>query len=140
MSSTSRASALLLIALSACASEPPRRDVFVPPYAEKGCWARLYGEPGYAGAMRQLEGPAFVEALDSTTVVVPQIQSTSPQPLFSEVASVVVGPHARLVGYAAPLFRLQDLELAPGAALPDVSQVAFYERVRSFTLECEASG
>ena len=140
MSSTSRASALLLLGLVACASEPPQRDVFLPPYAEKGCWARLYGEPHYAGPVRQLEGPTFVEALDSTAVVVPDIQSTSPQPLFAEVASVVVGSRARLVGYAAPLFRRQDLELAPGSALPDVSQVAFYEKVRSFTLECEASG
>lgn len=135
-----RASAALLVVLAACASGPPERDVFLPPYAEKGCWARLYGQPQYAGAVRQLDGPTFVEALDATTVVVPGIASTPPQPLFSEVRSVVVGPHARLVGYAAPLFQRRDLELAPGARLPDVTQVAFYERVQSFRLECEARG
>lgn len=132
-----RASALL--ALAACVStEPPQRDVFLPPYADKGCWARLYGEPGFAGPVRQLEGPTFVEALAYTGIVVPDIQRTEPQPLFSEVASVEIGPHARLVGFAEPLFRRPDLRLAPGAKVADMAQVAFYERVRSFRLECEA--
>lgn len=120
--------------LAACASGPPQRDVFLPPYAEKGCWARLYGEPGFAGAMRQLEGPTYVEALDSTTVEIPEIERTQPQPLFKEVASIAVGPHARLTGYQAPLFRGETLALGPGASLNDLPQAG----VQSFRLECDA--
>lgn len=127
-----RASAVL--ALAACASEPPQRDVFLPPYAEKGCWARLYGEPGLAGPVRQLEGPTYVESLDSTTVEIPDAGRTQPQPLFSDVASIAVGPHARLAGYAAPLFRKQVVALGPGANLGDLPQTG----VRSLRLECEA--
>jgi hypothetical protein len=127
-----RASALL--ALAACASAPPQRDVFLPPYAEKGCWARLYAEPGLAGAMRQLEGPAYVESLDATTVEIPDIERTQPQPLFAEVSSIAVGPHARLTGYAAPLFREQVVALGPGENLSGFSSLS----VRSLRLECEA--
>lgn len=132
------AGALPFLALAACASKPPERDVFLPPYAEKGCWARLYGEPGFAGRMRQLEGPTFVESMTHTAIIVPEIQRTEPQPLLSDVRSLEVGPHARLVGFAAPLFQRRDFELPPGAKLAETAEVGFYERVRSFRLDCVA--
>lgn len=123
-----------LVALAACQG-PPQRDVFVPPYAEKGCWARLYGQPGFAGPVRQLEGPVFVESIGAWMVVVPEMQAGAPQPLFSEVRSVEVGPRARLEGYAAPLFRDPALVLAPGERAADI---ALSEQAQSLTLRCEA--
>lgn len=126
------------LALGGCATGAPERDVFVPPYAEKGCWARLYGAPQFAGAVRQLEGPVYVEALSGSPVTVPGAAEIPPQPLFSEARSLELGPHARLQGYAAPLFRQPSLELAPGARVPDLGEVGFGEKVQSFRLSCAA--
>jgi hypothetical protein len=130
------AALLLALALAACAA--PRRDVFIPPYAEKGCWARLYEQPGFAGPMRQLEGPAFVESLAPDTVAVPDVGEIPPQPLFTQMQSLLLGPHARIIGYGEPLFRAPSVELAPGARVAELSSLAFHERVRSFTMKCEA--
>lgn len=124
--------------LCAGCSGPPKRDVFVPPYAEKGCWARLYADNGFSGNMRQLEGPTFVEALGGTPVIVPNISESAPQPLFTEVRSLAIGPHAKLRGYADALFRKPTIALAPGSTVPDVHALAFHERVQSFELLCEA--
>ena len=126
--------AMFLLVLAGCANLP-ERDVFVPPYAAKGCWARLYGEPGFAGPMRQLEGPVFVESVGAWMVSVPNMETAPPQPLFSQVRSVEVGPHARMTGYAAPLFVKPELALGPGERAGDI---ALEKRVESFTLQCEA--
>jgi hypothetical protein len=128
---------VVAVALSGC-NHPPQRDVFIPPYAQKGCWARLYEQPQFAGAMRQLEGPVFIESIGARPVIVPDAEHRPPQPLFSQIGSLVVGPHARLVGYAAPLFREPRLQIPPGAQVPDVSAIGFYDRVESLTLACEA--
>ena len=128
---------LASLLLTACLG-PPQRDVFVPPYAEKGCWARFYAEPGFAGPMRQLEGPAFVEALGATEVLAPGIERAPPQPLFSEVRSMLVGPHARIVAYAEPLFGKKVLQLPPGARMDDLGGVSLGERAGSFTMRCDA--
>lgn len=85
--------------------------------------------------MRQLEGPVFVESVGEWMAIVPDIESAPPQPLFSEVRSAQVGPHARLEGYAEPLFRRPSLALGPGEQLADI---ALSEHVQSFTLRCEA--
>ncbi|HEX6267243.1 MAG TPA: hypothetical protein VFZ81_10140 [Burkholderiales bacterium] len=128
------AACLAALALAACLG-PPQRDVFAPPYAEKGCWARLYGKAGFEEPVRQLEGPVFVESVGEWMAIVPDIESAPPQPLFSEVRSAQVGPHARLEGYAEPLFRRPSLALGPGEQLADI---ALSEHVQSFTLRCEA--
>jgi hypothetical protein len=131
--------ALALAALCAgCSAGPPKRDVFMPPYAEKGCWARLYAENGFAGGMRQLEGPTFVEAMGGAPVIVANISESAPQPLFPETRSIAIGPHAKLRGYADTLFRKPTIALAPGSTVPDVHALAFHERVQSFELLCEA--
>ena len=88
--------------------------------------------------MRELGGPVFVEALGATPVIVPNLDAIPPQPRFSEVKSMTVGPHARIVGYGDKLFREPVLELAPGTRLADTSEVAFHERVQSFHMECVA--
>jgi hypothetical protein len=128
------AAALAGLALAGCLG-PPQRDVLLPPYAEKGCWARFYGEAGFSGAVRQLEGPVFVESVDAWMVVVPQMQTAPPQPLFSEVRSVEVGARARVTGYAEPLFRQPTLALGPGVRAADI---ALRESVQSLKLRCEA--
>lgn len=133
--------AILLAALpvlGAGCSGPPVRDVFVPPYADKGCWARFYEHAGFGAPMRQLEGPAFVEAMQGAPVVVPNMESAGMQPLFGELRSLAIGPHARLVGYAQPLFREPSLELAPGTSVEDLGPIAFHDRVGSFKVLCEA--
>lgn len=131
--------AALAVALAAgCLNHPPQRDVFVPPYAAKGCWARLYAGADFAVPMRQLEGPNFVEAMAAAPVVVPDMEGAPPQPLFREVTSVEVGPHAELLGYAEPLFREPSVAIGPGSRVPDLAALEFHPRVESFELRCEA--
>lgn len=126
-------------ALAGCNTGPPERDTFVPPYAEKGCWARLYGEPGFRGAMRELEGPVFVEALGATPVLVDNLRETRPQPLFIDVRSVELGPHARLDAFAEPLFRAPPaLAWGPGTRVADSAAAGFPGRIGSFRLQCVA--
>jgi hypothetical protein len=122
--------------MAAACSGPPERDVFLPPYAEKGCWARFYAQADFAGPMRQLEGPAFVESIGATPVLVAGIEQTAPQPLFWQVRSLVVGPHARIVGYAETLFRAPSMELPPGMRIADAAAIGFYDRVQSFSMQC----
>jgi hypothetical protein len=109
--------------------------VFLPPYAAKGCWARLYGAKDFAGPVRQIEGPVFVESVGAWMVRVPEMHSAPPQPLFSQVRSLQVGPHATLDAYGAPLFRLPTLTVGPQGS---VAEIPFDKRVASFTLRCEA--
>ena len=67
--------------LGAC-SAPPKRDVFIPPYAEKGCWAQFYEQADFGPPMRQVEGPMFVEAIAGSIVLVPDLERIPPRPLF----------------------------------------------------------
>jgi hypothetical protein len=58
---------LTVVAVAGCAG-PPQRDVLLPPYMDKGCWARLYEQPRFAGAWQQLEGSVFVESITGTPI------------------------------------------------------------------------
>lgn len=131
--------AVLVLGLAAgCVNHPPQRDVLVPPYAAKGCWARLYAGTDFAAPMRRLEGPTFVEALGAAPVVVPNMESAPPQPLFRDIASVELGPRASLLGYAEPLFSEPAVAIAPGTRVRDLAALEFHPRVESFELRCEA--
>jgi hypothetical protein len=88
--------------------------------------------------MRQLEGPVSVEAIDGAPIRVANLDRIPPQPLFSEVRSVLVGPHARIVGYHETLFREPVLELGPGSRLADVDALKLHERVQSMRMDCIA--
>lgn len=85
--------------------------------------------------MRQLEGPVFVEALDHSPVLVPGLDKIPPQPQFAEARSLVVGPHARLVGYEHELFRNPVLTFEPAQRVEDVE---LRSRVRSLRMDCVA--
>lgn len=88
--------------------------------------------------MRELEGPVFVESLAGSPVQVPNSENVPPQPLFTQVKSLQVGPHARIVGFAEPLFRSPTLDFPPGSAVQDLAERGFHERVRSFRMDCAA--
>jgi hypothetical protein len=132
-----RLSLFALALASGCANGPPQRDVFVPPYAEKGCWARLYAGTDFALPLRELEGPTYIEAMDAAPVRLPEMEKTTPLPLFRDIQSVVVGPHAKLVAYAEPLFREPALTVDRGTSVPDLGTLDFHKRVESFELACE---
>ena len=117
---------------------PPERDVFVPPYAEKGCWARFYADAGFGVPMREVEGPMQVEALGASAVVLPDSASAGVRPRFTEVRSLVLGPHARIVGYAQPLFREPSVMIDRGTSVADLATLDFHKRVTSFEMLCEA--
>ena len=129
---------LAALLAAGCVNHPPQRDVFVPPYAEKGCWARLYAAPGFAGDMRQLEGPIYAEAIHELPLDVPGSAQAPPQPLLSEFKSLRVGPHARIVGFAQTLFREPVTELPAGAERTDLGAQGFHERVQSLAMHCQA--
>jgi hypothetical protein len=88
--------------------------------------------------MRQLEGPVYAEALHDLPLHAPGGAQARPQPLLSEFKSLRVGPHARIVGFAQPLFREPVMELAAGSERSDVGAQHFHERVQSFVMHCQA--
>jgi hypothetical protein len=133
-----RPAMLALSLLAAGCLGPSERDVFIPPYAEKGCWVRFYEQPDFGLPMRQLEGPSFVEAIPRTTITVPDQAQAGTQPLFSEVRSLVVGPHARVIGYAGKLFRGEATVLHPGTVAADAQSIG-YAGFESLTVECQAA-
>jgi hypothetical protein len=132
---------VLLIAaalLAAACAGPPERDVFLPPYAEKGCWARFYEKADFGLPMRQIEGPTFVEAIPGSMPSVPDAGQAGVQPLFAEARSLMTGPNARIVGYTQPLFRGVPTEIDPGTLVRDAASVGYPGRFASLILNCEA--
>ncbi|HEX5767606.1 MAG TPA: hypothetical protein VFX94_05160 [Burkholderiales bacterium] len=132
------AASLLAAALLAACHRAPTRDVFIPPYAEKGCWAQFYEQAQFGAPVLQVDGPTFVEAIPGSIVMVPNLDKIPPQPLFENARSLVVGPNARLVGYAETLFRGTPTVLDPGTKVPDAASVGYPQRFLSLTLECKA--
>lgn len=133
-----RASLLAAACLLAACSGPPKRDVFVPPYAEKGCWAQFYAQVDFGPPMRQVEGPMFVEAIPGSIVLVPDLDRIPPQPLFEKARSLIVGPNATLVGYTETLFRGTATVLDPGTQVRDGGAIDYPGRFVSLTLQCKA--
>jgi hypothetical protein len=131
-----RAVVLVSSLLAACAA-PPQSDVFLPPYAEKGCWARFYEKPDFGLPMRQLEGPSSVEAIPRSAAAVPDMEDAGVQPLFSEVRSLIVGPHAKLIGYSGTLFRGEATVIDRATSARDAASVG-YPRFASLRMLCEA--
>jgi hypothetical protein len=131
------AAVLLVASLLAACSGPPKRDVFIPPYAEKGCWAQFFEQADFGPPMRQVEGPAYVEAIPGSIIELPQLEQIPPRPLFGNVRSLMVGPNAKLVGYTETLFRGTATVVDPGARVPDAAAVGYPGRFSSLTLECK---
>jgi hypothetical protein len=123
--------------LAACHG-PPTRDVFIPPYADKGCWAQFYGQSDFGAPMLQVEGPTFVEAIPGSIVLVPNLEKIPPQPLFENARSLIVGPNAKLVGYTETLFRGTATVVDPGTKVPNAGSLGYPQRFGSLTLECKA--
>jgi hypothetical protein len=132
------AAGLFATSLLAACHGAPERDVFIPPYAEKGCWAQFYEQADFGSPMYQADGPLYVEAIPGSIVVVPDLDRIPPQPLFEKARSLVVGPNARLVGYAETLFRGTPTVLDPGTKVPNAASVGYPQRFLSLTLECKA--
>ena len=133
-----RASIIFAAALLAACHGPPKRDVFIPPYAEKGCWAQFYELADFGAPMRQVEGPIYVEAIPGSIVLVPGLEQIPPRPVFEAARSLIVGPNARLVGYSETLFRGTPTVLDPGTKLADAATLGYPRRFASLTLECKA--
>jgi hypothetical protein len=133
-----RAHLLIAACMLAACSGPPKRDVFIPPYAEKGCWAQFYEQADFGPPMRQVEGPMFVEAIPGSIILVPDLERISPQPLFEKARSLIVGPNAMLVGYSETLFRGAATVLDPGTRVQDSAAIGYPGRFVSLTLQCKA--
>jgi hypothetical protein len=129
---------LVAVCLLAACSGPPKRDVFIPPYAEKGCWAQFYEQADFGAPMYQAEGPMYVEAIPGSIILVPDLERIPPQPLFEKARSLIVGPNAKVVGYTETLFRGTPTVLDPGTRVPDTASVGYPQRFLSLTLECKA--
>ena len=126
------------LAATACAGPPRESDFFLPPYADKGCWARFYEQADFGGPMRQIEGPTFVEAIPGGVIVVPDMETAGVQPLFVEARSLQVGPHARLLGYQEPMFRGDTTVLEAGTMVRDAAGIGYPRVFASLKLQCEA--
>lgn len=127
-----------LLAAAACTGPPRERDFFLPPYAEKGCWARFYEHADFGEPMRQIEGPTFVEAIPGGVIEVPDVETAGVQPLFVEARSLQVGPHARVLGYRETLFRGEATVLEAGRLVRDAAEIGYPQHFASLKLQCKA--
>ena len=53
-----------------------------------------------------------------------------------DASSVIVGPGARLLGYAGNRYRKESLDLPPDSRVPDLGAIGFDRRVDSFKVVC----
>ena len=99
------------MALAPCASPSAASD-------PAGCWVHAFQRTQYRPPVTTYTGPSH-------------------EPLFLKHArSLIVGPKARLLGYAEQRYDERTLELGPGARLPDLQAIAFHRRVDSFQVAC----
>lgn len=56
--------------------------------------------------------------------------------LMPQASSLIVGPGARLRGYAGNRYRKETLDFAPGASVPDLATIGFDRQVDSFKVVC----
>ena len=66
------------------------------------------------------------------------LERIPPQPLFEKARSLIVGPHAKVVGYTETLFRGTPTVLDSGTKVPDAASAGYPQRFLSLTLECKA--
>lgn len=84
-------------------------------------------------------GGCFVHAFARTQFRPPATTYTGPrhEPIFlRDAGSLVVGPGARLEGYAGDGYRKRALDLPPGARVADLPALGFDQRVDSFRVVC----
>ena len=140
MRSASKATLLCACLLGASAraqvtAEP--ENVFPPPQGDEGCWVALFAGENFKPPSARLTGRTFIESFESgVTVREPDLEHVGGQSFMNEVRSLVVGPHARLVGYAEPRFRKESVTFESGRHVADLSRFRFQERVRSVKVFC----
>lgn len=101
--------AVLLIA--GCTAGPPAREV-------SGCWVHAFAGERFTPPVTTYTGPTH-------------------EPFFmKEAASLIVGPDARLEGFAGGGYRKETLDLGPGTLVQDLRAIDFDRRVDSFKVVC----
>ena len=91
-----------------------------------------------AGAAPRADG-CFVDAFAGEQFHPPITTYTGPrheQLFMRHAGSVIVGPHARLLGYAGDGYRKETLDVPPRAHIPDLAEIGFDRRVDSFKVVC----
>lgn len=87
----------------------------------------------------QASSGCFVHAFSREQFRPPVTTYTGPrhEPLFMrDAGSIIVGPGARLLGYAANRYRNESLDVPPDAHVPDLGALGFDRRVDSFKVVC----
>jgi hypothetical protein len=114
-------------------------DLFIVPEGRQGCWVSFFENRDFRPPAVQLTGRTFVESFEpnAQAVVEPPLQKAGGAEFLQRVQSIVVGPHARLVGFAEAQYSGgRTLELGPGRRVPDVSRLDFHQRVDSLKVFC----
>lgn len=111
--------------------------LFVPPYGQEGCWVLFFAGREFEPPAARLKGPAFIERFEDGPVVIPELERVGGPVFLRSVQSVIIGPRARLVGFAKTRFTERALVLEPGQQVADLIDIGFHERVESLQLECE---
>jgi sporulation protein YlmC with PRC-barrel domain len=86
-----------------------------------GCWVNAFARKQYRPPMTTFTGP------------------THERISLAEAESLVVGPGARLVGYAGPGFERRTVVLSPEARVPDLDAAGFERRTDAFQVVCEGT-
>ncbi|HEX5767807.1 MAG TPA: hypothetical protein VFZ94_16490 [Burkholderiales bacterium] len=133
--------ALLFAAPAQAQLLPGANDLFLPPHGDEGCWVSFFAGRNFTPPAAQLAGRSYVEsfATEIPAAVKPELDHVGGESFFADVSSLIVGPHARLVGYGERNFRGRELVIGPGEYVSELADIHFHERVRSFKLFCEAT-
>lgn len=118
---------------------PGGPDTFVaePRAAELGCWAMFFAEPGYVAPVAQLTNRSFIDAFEPGGTPPADLKPVGGREFFRRAGSLIVGPHAEVVGYAEPNFSGgKTLTVGAGRRVADLEKIEFHERVKSLKVFC----
>ena len=87
--------------------------------SESACYVHAFAGENYRAPMTTYTGP------------------THERFFMKDAKSLIVGPGARLVGYAGTQDAKQVLELPSDATIPDLAKIDFHSRVASFQVVCK---
>jgi hypothetical protein len=127
----------LLAATAALAAGPAaaidRNPSYLDPKYGEGCWVRFFEDANFERPLGRIGRSTYINSLAAPGLIgemqIPEF--------FQRASSLVVGPEARLIGYAEPGFRKEVLNFEARREVPDLQAVGFPERVASLKIDCE---
>jgi hypothetical protein len=105
----------------------------VAPKPHERCWVRFFGAEDFKQPLGRLPGGLYIQSIAGPGLV----DDMELQDFFERTESLVMGPEARLVGYAERGFVGEVLALEPRRKVANLRALGFPERLASMKIICE---